>query len=58
MSRRRPDPGARDARSGFALDRPRFKKIKARYGYQFDVRVRASARRGAAPAWGLGFTLR
>jgi hypothetical protein len=37
------------------LDRPRFKKIGARFGYQFDVRVRAAA---AAPAWGLGFTLR
>ncbi len=40
-----------------ALDRPRFKKIGARFGYQFDVRVRATAA-GAAPAWGLGFTLR
>jgi len=35
------------------LDRPRFKRIKARYGYQFDLRVR-----DASPTWRLGLTLR
>ncbi len=35
------------------LERPRFKKIKARYGYQFDLRVR-----NASPTWLLGLTLR
>ncbi len=39
------------------LDRLHFKKIGARYGYQFNVRVRAASA-GAAPAWGLGVTVR
>ena len=47
-------PGALEK---LVLDRPRFKKIGARFGYQFDVRIRAAAA-GAAPAWGLGFLLR
>ena len=40
-----------------ALERPRFKKIGTRYGYQFEVRVRAASA-GVDPAWELGFTVR
>ncbi|MCU0236465.1 MAG: hypothetical protein MUC72_05190 [Acidobacteria bacterium] len=39
------------------LERPRFKRIGARYGYQFELRARPAAT-GAAPEWQLGFTLR
>lgn len=47
-------PGALEK---LALDRPRYKKIGTRFGYQFDVRVRPASA-GAVPAWGLAFTLR
>ncbi len=50
IAEQRVHPGA----SGFLLlDRPRFKKIKSRYGYQLDLRVR-----NASPKWLLGLTLR
>jgi hypothetical protein len=38
-------------------DRPRYKKIKARYGYQFDLQAR-SGLAATAPAWLLGLKLR
>ena len=47
-------PGAADQ---VRLDRPRYKKIKSRYGYQFDLQVRNPAT-GTAPAWLLGLKIR
>jgi hypothetical protein len=39
------------------LDQPRFKKIKARYGYQFDLQAQNDLT-GANPTWLLGLKLR
>jgi len=39
------------------LDRPAFKKIRARYGYQFELRASNGAS-GTGPAWLLGITPR
>ncbi|TFG79811.1 MAG: hypothetical protein E4H23_04655 [Chrysiogenales bacterium] len=39
------------------LDRPRYKKIKSRYGYQFDLQAR-NVTTGTAPAWMLGLKMR
>jgi hypothetical protein len=38
------------------LDRPRYKKIKARYNYQFDLQAR-NVTTGTAPAWILGLKM-
>jgi hypothetical protein len=47
-------PGAWDQ---FLLDQPRYKKVKARYGYQFDLQAK-SGLTGTAPAWLLELKLR
>lgn len=39
------------------LDRPRYKKIKSRYCYQFDLQIR-NGPKGTAPAWLLGLKMR
>jgi hypothetical protein len=48
------EPGAAGEVS---LDRPRFLKIRSRYGYQFELQARKGSP-GAAPAWLLGLKLR
>jgi hypothetical protein len=41
----------------FLVERPRFRKTGARYGYQFELQAGGAAK-GTAPAWRLGLTLR
>jgi hypothetical protein len=51
---RQMQPGAADA---IRLDQPRFKKIKARYGYQFELQAKKGIP-GTTPSWLLGLKLR
>jgi len=48
------EPGAANE---IRLDQPRFKKMRSRYGYQFDLHARSVAGK-TAPLWLLGLTLR